>query len=155
MQGSHVEARLHDQDYRREIKDLLAAHFPEAEVYDPLADHAESIRYDEATGRRVFYRHNLMCRSVDVLLAFLPSASMGTAIEMWEAYLHGAVVVAISPMAHNWVVKFTSHAVYADAEEFRAAVTDGRLARRIDEVLSQSTRSSRRRLLRDRRRRRR
>jgi hypothetical protein len=66
---------------------------------------------------------------------------MGTAIEMWEAYQHGAAVVSISPMAHNWAVKFLSHEVYADFDEFVTAVSTGRLARRIAEILNGSTRS--------------
>ena len=105
---------VHDQDYRTRIKRLVKAHFPQADLYDPRADHAKSLGYDEATGREVFFRHNLMCREIDVLLAFVPEASMGTAIEMWEAYQHGAAVITISPLKHNWAVKFLSHAVYAD-----------------------------------------
>jgi hypothetical protein len=135
MQGSHTEALLHDQDYRGRIKRLLEVQFPGAEVYDPRADHADSINYDEATGRRVFFRHNEMCREIDVLLAFLPEASMGTAIEMWEAYRHGAAVITISPLRHNWAVKFLSHALYADVEEFEAAVRSGQVANQIEEVL--------------------
>ncbi len=135
MQGSHTEAVLHDQDYRERIKRLVTAYFPDAEVYDPRADHSESIDYDDATGRRVFFRHNEMCGEVDVLLAFVPEASMGTAIEMWEAYRHGAAVVAVSPMELNWAVKFLSHALYADIDQFEAAVRNGQVARQISEVL--------------------
>jgi hypothetical protein len=138
MQGSHTEAVLHAQDYRDRIKRLLEAHFPDAEVYDPRADHTNSIAYDEATGRRVFFRHNEMCRQVDVLLAFLPEASMGTAIEMWEAHQHGAAVITISPMEHNWAVKFLSHELFAEVEEFQAALESGRLARRIAEIVRQA-----------------
>lgn len=137
IQGSHAEAAVHNQDYRGRIKRLLADHFPEADVYDPRADHADSIQYDEPTGRLVFFRHNRMCREVDVLLAFVPEASMGTAIEMWEAYQHGAAVITISPLVHNWAVKFLSHALYADVEEFEAALKSGRVARRIEEILGQ------------------
>jgi hypothetical protein len=134
MQGSHTEAVLHEQDYRARIKELIARHLPEAELYDPLADHAKSLEYGERKGRDVFFRHNLMCREVDVLLAFVPSASMGTAIEMWEAYQHGAVVVTISPLRLNWAVKFLSHMLYADLEEFSAALEEGSLAKKIEEI---------------------
>ena len=134
MQGSHTEKVVHNQDYREHIKELLESHFPMAEVYDPREDHKGSIGYDEPTGRDVFFHHNRMCRRVDVLLAFVPQASMGTAIEMWEAYQHGAAVITISPMEHNWAIKFLSHELYPDVEQFEAALKDGRLARRIDEV---------------------
>jgi hypothetical protein len=136
MQGSHTAAALHDQDYRARIKRLVAEHFPGAELYDPLADHGNSLGYGKAKGREVFFHHNRMCREIDVLLAFVPEASMGTAIEMWEAYQHGAAVIAISPLVHNWAVKFLSHALYPDLAAFEAALGDGRVAGRIREVLA-------------------
>ena len=135
MQGSHTAAAMHAQDYRQRIAELIAAHFPGADVYDPRLQHPNSLGYEKATGREVFFHHNRMCREVDVLVAFVPEASMGTAIEMWEAYQHGAAVVSISPLKHNWAVKFLSHALYADEEEFVAALQSGQLARRIEEVL--------------------
>ncbi|OHB84661.1 MAG: hypothetical protein A2V98_16455 [Planctomycetes bacterium RBG_16_64_12] len=138
MQGSHTEAVVCDQGYREEIKRLIKAHFPGAEVYDPRADHSDSITYDDPTGRSVFFHHNRMCREVDVLLAFLPEASMGTAIEMWEAYQHGAAVITISPMEHNWAVKFLSHELYADLQGLQLALESGRLKRRIAEIREKS-----------------
>jgi len=134
MQGSHTAAVVHDQDYRARIAQLINDHFPHADVYDPRANHSESLDYDDATGREVFFRHNRMCRDIDVLLAFLPQASMGTAIEMWEAHQHGAAVIAISPLKHNWAVKFLSHAVYDDIEQFEAALQSGELAKTIAEA---------------------
>ena len=140
MQGSHVEAVLHGQDSRATIKRLLTEHFPGAEIYDPLAEHRNSLAYDQMTGREVFFHHNRMCREVDVLLAFVPEASMGTAIEMWEAHQHGAVVVTISPLCHNWTVKFLSHAVFDSLESLEAAVRSGRLDQVIADVLARRRR---------------
>jgi len=127
MQGSMVEKGLVAQDYRQSIKALLQEHLPEVEVYDPLADHKNSLDYDRRTGREVFFYHNRLCQTVDLLIAFLPQASMGTAIEMWEAYQHGAVVISISPMRHNWVVKFLSHRIYPDLESFELALRSGEI----------------------------
>jgi len=137
MQGSLVEAELHDQDYRSHLTGLLAEHFPAASVYDPLANHAGSIEYDDRTGSEVFFGHNRMCRDIDVLVAFVPEASMGTAIEMWEAYTHGAVVITISPLAINWAVRFLSHILFEDVPQFEAALISGDLARRVSEIRSQ------------------
>jgi hypothetical protein len=129
MQGSHAGAVLHNQDYRGRIEQLLKTHFPQAEVYDPLADHANSLDYDDTTGREVFFFHNRLCREIDVLLAFVPEASMGTAIEMWEAHQHGRTVLTISPLEHNWAVRFLSHAVYVDIDQFAAALASGAVAK--------------------------
>ena len=50
---------------------------------------------------------------------------MGTAIEMWEAHRHGRVVISISPLEHNWAIKFLSHARYASLAEFEQALLAG------------------------------
>jgi hypothetical protein len=136
MQGSHRGPLIHDQDYRQRIKRLLAAQFPHAEIYDPLADHGDSLAYDDRRGREVFFHHNRRSGEVDVLLAFVPEASMGTAIEMWQAYRHGRAVITISPLALNWTVRFLSHEVYPTIEDFEAAVASGSLGRRVAEILA-------------------
>ena len=139
MQGSHRGPVLHDQGYRQHLKTLLAEHFPDAEIYDPWADHTDSLDYDERRGREVFWKHNRLCREVDVVLAFVPEASMGTAIEMWEAHEHGRLVVTVSPLAHNWAIRFLSHVLYGNLEEFEQAVRGGELAARLRELLPRET----------------
>ena len=134
MQGSHTEKALHAQDYRGRLNDLVLKHFPGAEVYDPLPEHQNSIAYKDMQGREVFYRHNRMCREVDVVIAFVPEASMGTAIEMWEAHEHGrGMVIAISPLSRNWAIRFCSHLVYSDIESFEAALDAGTVQQRLAE----------------------
>jgi hypothetical protein len=137
MQGSHLGLALHGQDYRSRLRELLREQFPHAEIYDPLADHSDSLAYDEDRGRQVFFDHNRMCAGVDVLIAYVPEASMGTAIEMWEAYRHGRAVVTISPLKHNWAVRFLSHELYPDLDQFQQALVDGRLVRRLVEILAE------------------
>lgn len=131
MQGSHAGVEMHPQTYRRELRQLLERHLPAAEVYDPLGDHELSLDYDYERGRSVFLHHNRMCGETDVLVAFVPQASMGTAIEMWEAWRNGKIVVAISPLAHNWTVKFCSHVLYPDLAAFERELVSGQLERRI------------------------
>ena len=134
MQGSHAGVEMHPQTYRRELRQLLERHLPAADVYDPLGDHELSLDYDYERGRSVFLHHNRMCGETDVLVAFVPEASMGTAIEMWEAWRHGRIVITISPLAHNWSVKFLSHLLYPDLAAFESELTSGKLAERIEEL---------------------
>ncbi len=137
MQGSRLDTGLHEQDYRAQLAELITSHLPEADVYDPLADHPESVAYSDEDGRRVFYGHNRLCRDVDVVIAFVPEASMGTAIEMWEAHEHGrAAVLTISPLDHNWAVRFCSDAIYPDFEAFENAVHSGAVQQTIERVLA-------------------
>jgi hypothetical protein len=129
MQGSHVAALVHDQTYRETLRDMVQSHWPEAEVYDPFANHATSVGYDLRRAREVFMGHVEMCRQFDLLVAYVPEASMGTAIEMWEACRHARAVVTITPLVHNWVVQITSRAVYRDHEAFAHAVRSGEIDR--------------------------
>ena len=131
MQGSHLGSVMHNQNYRSRLKALLEHCFPGADVYDPLANHQESLDYDDHQGRRVFFRHNRMCGEVDVVVAFIPEASMGTAIEMWEVLQHGRTVITISPLTHNWVVKYCSHYIFPDVEALEDALLSGGLAEKI------------------------
>lgn len=128
IQGSIADAAIHDQDYRARIKAIIADALPEAAVYCPVENHPASLDYDDDQGRRVFEQHVWMARDSDLVVAYLPSASMGTAIEMWEAHRKGTPIVAITPLAVNWVVRFLCDLVVADLEEFEAAARDGRLA---------------------------
>jgi hypothetical protein len=138
MQGSHREATLHEQAYRPRLKALLEASFPGAQVYDPLADHAQSLDYDADLGRSVFMHHNRLCGEVDVVVAFVPEASMGTAIEMWEAHRNRRTVITISPLSHNWAVRFLSDAVYDDVAAFERALAREEIAAIISAKLAAS-----------------
>lgn len=129
MQGSHHEAEIHPQTYRARLVDLLTKYWPEAEVYDPWADHTQSLGYDDARAREVFFTHNRMCREVDLLVAVVPEASMGTAIEAWEAFQAGGMVVFISPLAHNWTVRYAGHALYTTLDDFAEALAAGDIQR--------------------------
>jgi hypothetical protein len=134
MQGSHVAALVHDQMYRNTLRDLVQSHWPDAQVYDPFANHGNSIAYDRRRAGEVFMGHIEMCQEFDLLVAYVPEASMGTAIEMWEAHRHGRTVITITPLVHNWVVQLTSQAVYRDFDAFAHAVNTGE----IDRLLQQA-----------------
>lgn len=143
MQGSHIGELLHNQSYRTRLKTLLEETFPDCHVYDPLADHQNSLGYDDATARRVFLHHNRLCREVDAVIAVVPEATMGTAIEMWEAHQAGRAVIAISPLAHNWAVRFCSHALYADWDAFEHALRTGEVRQVIERVRSHAATQAR------------
>ena len=122
MQGSNRDPSLVEQDYRQQLALWLQRYFEDAEIYDPLQGNEGSISYDDNHARATFVGHNEMCREVDVVVAYVPEASMGTAIEMWEAYSHGKVVLTISPLEHNWVVRLCSDCVYPDMDAFARAL---------------------------------
>jgi len=132
IQGSKPHG-IHGQDYRGRIRSALSAAFPGDEVFCPFENHPESIAYDDAEARRTLFALFDKCSACDVTVAYVPEASMGTAIEMWRAFDAGKLVVAISGMTKNWIVKFCSHHVCTDLDDFEAFVRHGGLAALIEQ----------------------
>ena len=118
IQGSSQDKTIFPQNYRANIKAILHEVFPEAEVYDPFQGHEQSIEYDNDKGLKTFLNHLKEVGESDLLVAYLPHASLGTAIEIWESYKKGIPVWTISPMKTNWVVRFCSEKVFDDIESF-------------------------------------
>ncbi len=127
IQGSHVEAKIHAQDWRTPITAVLEQHLPDADVYCHYSVHPQSISYEMPDIRKTFQEGLEQAKTCDVLVAWLPSASMGTAIEMYEAYHRGAVVLTISPMSANWVLRLYSHKIFPGMESFEKFIASGEL----------------------------
>jgi nucleoside 2-deoxyribosyltransferase len=118
IQGSNRGKTLFNQDYRLRIREILKKYFPEAEIVDPVETHPHSADYDLQKGKKVFFddiKHATRC---DCLIAYLPEASMGTAVEMWECYRKKVPVWSITPMKENWAVKFLSTEIFKSLDEF-------------------------------------
>lgn len=127
MQGSRTDRDIDSQDYRRELTHLLHHHVPDVEVVDPLAMHPNSVAYGPDEARRTLLETIALAGEVDALVAYIPSASMGTAIEMWNAYQHSVPVYTITGMSANWVVLTLSHRVFPDIPTFADFVAEGGL----------------------------
>jgi len=117
IQGSNTGKALHNQDYRETIKSILRRHFPEAKVFDPVEKHPDSVNYDYRTAESVFLGYIKLAADCDCVIAYLPEASMGTAVEMWECHKRGVPVWTISPLKDNWSVKFLSKRIFESFEE--------------------------------------
>jgi hypothetical protein len=129
IQGSISELAIHEQSYRPRLRKMIEKHLPGAEVYCPVSLHPQSLGYGEAKAFRVFEESIEAARESRLLVAFVPEASMGSAIEMWEAKRAGVKVIAITSLEHNWVVKYTSDIVVKNLEEFEAILEDQTVAK--------------------------
>lgn len=127
IQGSLKDDSIHSQDWRSPLREIIDRHLPGAEVYCHYSQHPNSLTYRGEKIRETFDDGVRRCAESDVVIAFLPSASMGTAIEMYEAYHNGAIVLTVTPMSANWVVKLYSHAVFATLDELDAFIAAGKL----------------------------
>jgi hypothetical protein len=127
MQGSRLDRYIDGQDYRRIISDTILQHHPDAEIVDPNELHPDGVDYDEALAKATLLEMANLAGQSDLLVAYAPRASMGTAIEMWQAYQAGTPIVTISPMVANWVVAHLSAAVLPNLESFQSWLADGGL----------------------------
>jgi hypothetical protein len=127
MQGSRLDREIDNQAYRTHIANAILAQYPEAEIADPNNLHPEGVGYDDHQARTTLLDMAYLAAECDLLVAYAPRASMGTAIEMWQAFQAGAPILTISPMAENWVIKHLSHAVFADLEGFQSWLAAGGL----------------------------
>lgn len=127
IQGSIREAKIHPQDWRTPIKTALARHVPEARVYCHYDAHPNSIEYELPRICETLEDGNQRSADSDVVVCWLPEASMGTAIEMYLAAKAGAAVIAITPMTANWVIRAYSDAILPSLEAFERFLAEGKL----------------------------
>jgi len=128
MQGSCAGVGIHDQSYREAIRTAIRAHFAEVEIIDPIELHPDAgLSYGPEEAKQAMLELAEEAARADVLIAYCPEASMGTAVEMWQAYQAAKPVFTISPLAENWVVKFLSARVFSSLEAFESFVAEGEL----------------------------
>jgi hypothetical protein len=128
IQGSHTGRGIHAQTYRKRLAEMITRHYPHVEVYCPVDLHPESPSYDDSRAFEVFEESLEAVRKSDLLIAYVPEASMGSAIEMWEAHRAGIKVLTISTLAHNWVIKYVSDRIIPSLEEMERLLASGALA---------------------------
>ena len=78
MQGSRHDHLIDSQDYRDRISKALQAQVPGVKISDPFALHPGSVDYGPELVRETFESLTSLAGEADVLIAFLPKASMGT-----------------------------------------------------------------------------
>ena len=132
IQGSKVETTIHDQDWREPLKRICAEHLPAADVYCHYTQHPNSIQYDLPMIRATLEEGNRKAAESDLLIAYLPSASMGTAIELYEAARRGAATVTVTPMYANWIVRAYSDQICEDLDAFETFAGGGDLSRLLE-----------------------
>ena len=104
---------------------MPAQHLPDIAVIDPFELHPNSVAYDTDEARRTLVALAQAAGQADAVVVYVPEASMGTALEMWEAYRREKPIFAISPLVYNWVIRCLATRVFASIEEFDAFVSSG------------------------------
>lgn len=118
MQGSFTGKGITKQDYRQIIKDAVRVNHPEAEMVDPFSMFPDSVEYDDQRAKQVLFAMAEEAGSSDIVIAYLPKASMGTALEMTRAYDNGRLIICISPLEKNWFIRAYSSLIFPSLDEF-------------------------------------
>jgi saccharopine dehydrogenase-like NADP-dependent oxidoreductase len=127
MQGSRLDRHIGDQDYRQIISRTLLDRCTGIEIADPNQLHPGGVDYDDEAAKATLLAMAELAGQVDLVIVYLPEASMGTALEMCHAYQAGVPIVTISPMEANWVVRHLSSVVLPDLDSFRHWAVGGGL----------------------------
>jgi hypothetical protein len=133
MQGSIREMAIHGQGYREQIAALVRRHYPGVEILDPFQLHPNSVTYSRQEAVATFLAMLDEAAAADVLIAYLPEASLGTAAEVWRAYTAGTPVYVLSPLIHNWMLWATATRILPDWDAFEAFIAGGGLASHLEQ----------------------
>ncbi len=125
MQGARLDAQIQEQDYRLTIVHSIEKHIPEAQITDPWALNPNSVDYGEERARETFHTMTAQAGKADLLIAYLPTVSMGTAMEMWEAYRSGTYIIAVTPHVHHWAIRFTADEIITDMDTLIGMIEGG------------------------------
>ena len=128
MQGSRTDRHIDGQDYRARITAALEANIPDVHIIDPFQLNPDSVNYQWERARETFLVNTAKAAEADVLIAYLPTASMGTAIEMWTAFEAKKRIVVVSPLEYNLAIKVTANELFSDLDALIANIEDGHFA---------------------------
>ena len=132
MQGSTKSHGIQEQDYRKLIRDAVKINHPAAEIYDPFLRFPDSVEYDDRRAKQVLFELAAEAGTSDVVIAFLPKASMGTALEITRAYDNGKTIISISPMKKNWFINAFSAKIFPTLDDFCIWISQNHLEELID-----------------------
>jgi hypothetical protein len=127
MQGIRHDDQIDDQHYRVRIGETLNQHIPGIRITDPWALNPNSVNYDPDQARQTFLTMTKEAGRADLLIAYLPVPSMGTAMEMWEAFQAQTCIIAVTPLIHHWAVRFTANEIIPDLEGLMMDIENGRI----------------------------
>lgn len=131
MQANRRDPSMESQDYRLLLSEALRRHIPNVQLIDPWAENPNSLEYTEEQARHTFVTMTNMASEADLLIAYLPLPSMGTAMEMWQAYQANTYIIAVTPFVHHWAIRFTANEILPDLESLIGWLENGRFQQEI------------------------
>jgi hypothetical protein len=128
--STEIGMRMESQDYRSQVRSAILDADPNAVIVDPLQLGAEraaqwvtedgaSPWLNDAHVRQMLSEVVAAAAASDVVISYLPTASMGSALELQAAHAANKVVLAVAPanMRSNWVVRSYSSKIFDSIAE--------------------------------------
>jgi len=109
---------MREQGYRQVIADAIKTIHPKAEIYDPFTAFPDDGEYDDQRAKQTLFVAAEEAASADFVIAYLPEASMGTALEMIRAYDNGKIIISISTLEKNWFIRAVSSKIFISLDDF-------------------------------------
>ncbi|MBS1248880.1 MAG: hypothetical protein MAG431_00447 [Chloroflexi bacterium] len=128
MQGSIKGHGIQGQDYRERIREAVKINHPDAKIVDPFSLFPDSVDYNDQRAKQVLFEMAAEAGASDMVISYLPEASLGTALEMIRAYDNGKTIFTISPMEKNWVIRALSTKLFPSLDEFCDWVSQNHLS---------------------------
>ncbi len=128
MQGVREDDQIDSQHYRVQLTQALRKNIPTVQITDPWALNPGSVNYGPEKARETFLTMTKVAGRADLLLAYLPVPSMGTAMEMWEAAQAGTYIIAVSPFVHHWAIRFTANEIVTELPTLIEQIENGRIS---------------------------
>lgn len=116
-----------NQDYRKQIKAIVSRKFPAADIVDPMDYFHDGLSFNIEQSVKCFAFCLASASNADMIIAYLPEASIGTGMEIYEAFLKHRNIVIITPMTTNWALLFASDVLCESIEEFQRIFNNGDL----------------------------
>ncbi len=124
---------VQNQSYRHIIKKILQSRYGNlVSIDDPYEDFIDP---NDKNKLSPFYYDYLLSRvaSSDILISFIPNASMGSAVELYHAHLNKVPAYVISPLHHIVFNSCTQHQYYT-FQDFINQLNNGEL----DQIIHQN-----------------
>ncbi len=134
------ENEVYPQCYRKRIVDVIEKSWQNAIISCPSIVHSKSSTETLTETVKAFEQQLSLLKKSDIVVAYIPEASMGAAIEIYNASLRGKYVVTITPLQTSRIIKIFSHDIYDSVDSFEQACEIGKFKKDFSRFIIEKSR---------------
>ncbi|MCD4656478.1 MAG: hypothetical protein K8S87_02925 [Planctomycetes bacterium] len=134
------ENDVYPQCYRKRIVDVIEKSWQSAIVICPTIVNSKSLTESVTETAKAFEQQLSLLKKSNIVVAYIPEASMGTAIEIYNASMRGKYVVTITPLISNRMIRMFSHDIYDSVDSFEHACEIGKFKKDFSRFIIEKSR---------------